>query len=106
MANKAAAAAAIAGCATFGVGTLTALNASQKKAQSASAGAAYRELEVAARQLRYLELPFVPLGDALARCEAISESRMSINRIAEPPTTGHSERLTKNQKNVNSLVGF
>jgi hypothetical protein len=92
------AAAVIAALATFGAGALTTLNAGQKKTQAAAAGATYRELESEARQLRDIELPFAPLGDALAKLDAITASRMSINRIADPPSARAFRRVDRNQQ--------
>jgi hypothetical protein len=92
------AAAVIAACATFGAGSLTALNASQRKVQASAAGGAYRELEAEARRLRYVELAFVPLGDALAKLQAITVRRMSLHKVAEPPSARAFRRADRNRQ--------
>jgi hypothetical protein len=86
VAKNSVAAAALAACATFAAGALTTLNASQRKVQASAAGAAYRELESEARRLRYVELPYVSLADALTKVRAITARRMSLQKVAEPPS--------------------
>jgi hypothetical protein len=92
------AAAVIAAGATFGAGSFTALNASQRKVQASAAGGAYRELEVDARRLRYVELPFVPLSDALTKLQSITARRMSLHKVAEPPSAGAFRRADRNRQ--------
>ena len=103
------AAAIIAACATFGAGSLTALNASQRKVQAAAAGAAYRELETEARRLRYVELAYVPVADALTKLEAITARRMSLQKVAEPPSAAAFRRADRNRQErakYGKVLGF
>jgi hypothetical protein len=84
--------------ATFGAGALTTLNASQRKVQASAAGAAYRELESEARRLRYVELPYVSLADALTKLRAITARRMSLQKVAEPPSAEAFRRADRNRR--------
>lgn len=98
VAKNSVAAAIIAAAATFGAGSLTALNASQRKVQASAAGGAYRELEADARRLRHVELPFAPLNDALAKLEAITARRMSLHKVAEPPSARAFRRADRHRE--------
>ena len=71
--------------ATFGTGSLTTLNAGQRKSQAIAAGNAYREIEASARRLRF-EFPYVSLDYALTAVTAMTTRRMVINKVAEPPS--------------------
>ncbi len=90
------AAAVLAAFATFLGGALTTLNAGQRKTQASAAGAAYRELESEARRLRYVELPYVSLADALTKLRAITARRMSLQKVAEPPSPRAFGRADRN----------
>lgn len=91
-------AAVLAACATFAAGALTTLNASQRKVQASAAGAAYRELEAEARRLQYVELPYVSLADALTKLRAITARRMSLQKVAEPPSAAAFRRADRNRR--------
>jgi hypothetical protein len=98
VAKNSVAAAMLAACATFAAGALTTLNASQRKVQASAAGAAYRELESEARRLRYVELPFVSLADALTKLRAVTSRRMSLQKVAEPPSAAAFRRADRNRR--------
>jgi len=98
VAKNSVAAVVLVACATFGAGALTTLNASQRKVQASAAGAAYRELESEARRLRYVELPYVSLADALTKLRAITARRMSLQKVAEPPSAEAFRRADRNRR--------
>jgi hypothetical protein len=90
-------AAVIALLASFGTGSLATLNAGQRKTQALTAANAYEEIETSARELYELELPYLPLADAIRRTQLLTTHRLLTNRSVEPPSTRATARSNRHQ---------
>jgi hypothetical protein len=90
-------AAVIALLASFGTGSLATLNAGQRKTQALTAANAYEEIETSARELHDLELPYLPLADAIRRTQLLTIHRLLTNRSVEPPSTRALARSNRHQ---------
>lgn len=66
-------------------GILTTVEPNKKVRQGQSAGAAYNEVRVAARQARLVDLPSLSLEDARSHLHELTEQKLQVDRVAEPP---------------------
>jgi hypothetical protein len=83
--------------ASFGTGSLATLNAGQRKTQALTAANSYEEIETAARELLELELPYLPLEDAIRRTQLLTAHRLIVNRSVEPPSARALARSNRHQ---------
>jgi hypothetical protein len=90
-------AAVIALLASFGTGALVTLSAGQRKTQALAAANSYEEIETSARELLELELPYLPLADAIRRTQLLTTHRLITNRGVEPPSTRALARSNRHQ---------
>jgi len=93
-------AAVIALLASFGTGSLATLSAGQRKTQALTAACSYEEIESSARDLVELELPYLPLADAIRRAQLLTTHRLLVNRSVEPPSTRALARSTRHQQEL------
>jgi len=66
-------------------GILTTVEPNKRVRQGQSAGAAYNEVRVAARQARRVDLPSLSLEDARSQLHELTEQKLQVDRVAEPP---------------------
>jgi hypothetical protein len=66
-------------------GILTTVEPNKRVRQGQSAGAAYNEVRVAARQARRVDLPSLSLEDARTRLHDLTDEKLQVDRVAEPP---------------------
>ncbi len=81
--------------AAFGA-VLTTVNASHRMNQACSAANAYLEIQTAARQLRDIDLPHMPLDEARAALGELTARRDEQNKTAEPPSKRAYKRGKRN----------
>jgi hypothetical protein len=84
--------------AAFG-GVLTTVNASSRMNTAGNAATGYLAIQVAARQLRAIDLPHEPVAATRAALAELTDKLDEQNRAAEPPT-GRSYR--KARRNIES----
>jgi hypothetical protein len=96
-------AAVIALLASFGTGSLATLNAGQRKTQALTAACSYEEIETSARELLELELPYLPLAEAIRRAQLLTTHRLLVNRSVEPPST---RALVRSNRHQAELIKF
>jgi hypothetical protein len=93
-------AAIVALLASFGTGALATVNTGQRKTQALTAANAYEEIETSARELLDLELPYLPLADAIRRTQLLTTHRLLTNRGVEPPSTPALARSNRHQNEL------
>lgn len=70
--------------AAFGA-LLTTVNASHRMNQATAAANAYLEIQSAARQLRQIDLPYLPIDELRSALAELTARRDEQNRTADPP---------------------
>lgn len=93
-------AAVVALLASFGTGSLATLNAGQRTTQALNAACSYEEIDTSARELLDLELPYLPLADAIRRTQLLTTYRLLTNRSVEPPSTRALVRSNRHQSEL------
>jgi hypothetical protein len=81
--------------AVFG-GILTTVEPNKRLKQCQAAATAYNEVRVTARQTRRVELPSLSIDDARSQLRELTEQKLQVDRIAEPPNTYAFWRARKN----------
>ena len=77
-------------------GILTTVEPNKRLKQCQAAGAAYNEVRVTARQTRRVELPSLSIEEALTQLHDLTEQKLQVDRIAEPPNSYAFWRARKN----------
>jgi hypothetical protein len=75
---------------------LTTVNASHHMNQASSAANAYLEIQTAARQMREIDLPHIPIDDARQMLAELTSRRDEQNKTAEPPNRRSRKRARSN----------
>jgi hypothetical protein len=81
--------------AAFG-GILTTVEPNKRLKQCQAAATAYNEVRVTARQTRRVELPGLSAEEARSQLHDLTEQKLQVDRIAEPPNTYAFWRARKN----------
>jgi hypothetical protein len=81
--------------AAFGA-ILTTVNASHRMNQAAAAANAYLEIQGAARQMREMDLSYMPIEEARAAIAELTARRDEQNKTAEPPGSRLYKKARKN----------
>jgi hypothetical protein len=68
-------------------GLLTTVEPNKRVRQSQTAGVAYNEVRVDARQARLVDLPSAPLQEARIQLRELTEQKHRVDRVAEPPNS-------------------
>lgn len=68
-------------------GLLTTVEPNKRVRQGQTAGVAYNEVRIGARQARLVDLPAAQLEDARSQLRDLTEQKLQVDRVAEPPNT-------------------
>jgi hypothetical protein len=68
-------------------GLLTTVEPNKRVRQGQTAGVAYNEVRIGARQARLVDLPAAKLEDARSQLHELTEQKQQVDRVAEPPNT-------------------